>query len=162
MCVGDALKNDYEPLWEEEQMLTEAMRTLRKALEEQSGEKELKKLEKEYKRLISRKDMLIEKLLGGVIGDLDYEKHSADLEDRCRQIESKIAGIKQSHLQYNNYEARMEDIKAVIRSESLIKKAGTKALLSQIHQIEVHKDGRLLISFEPEGKYRKEAVYNGK
>ncbi len=155
MCVGDALKNDCEPLWEEEQMLTEAMRTLRKALEAQSGEKELKKLEKEYKRLISRKDMLIEKLLGGVIGDLDYEKHSADLADRCRLIESKIDGIKQNHLQYNNYEARMEDIKTVIRNENLIKKAGTKALLRQIHQIEVHKDGRLLISFEPEGECRK-------
>ena len=97
-----------------------------------------------------------------MLGDLDYEKHSADLADRCRLIESKIDGIKQNHLQYNNYEARMEDIKTVIRNENLIKKAGTKALLRQIYQIEVHKDGRLLISFEPEGECRKEAVYAGK
>ncbi|MBD5549325.1 MAG: recombinase family protein [Lachnospiraceae bacterium] len=161
-CVGDALKNDYEPLCGEEQLLTDIMHIMGKALESQNGKRELKKLEKEHKKLLSRKDTLVEKLLSGVINDLDYEKYSADIADRCRMIESKISGIKQNHLQYNNYEARMEDIKTAILKENLIGKAETKTFLKQIYQIEVHKDGRLFISFELERECRKEVIYQGR
>lgn len=158
-CAGEVLMNDELP--KEEQELEDMMCILARAIRAQSGEKEVEKLEREYKKLTVRKEILLEKLLSGVIEDTDYEKHSAQIADKSRMIEAKIDGIKEKLRQYNNYEARMEDIRTVILKEGLIKKAAVKTLLKEIRQIEAHKDGRLLIYFHGEMDCPREILYKG-
>ena len=158
-CVEGAVLQHWGGVGEEGRMLADILGVLRRVFEAQDGQGELKKVQKEHKKLMSRKELLVEKLLNGVISDEDYGKYSVDLNERLKRLETKIDGIMRTCLQYNNYEARLEKIEAVIRAEALIIKAEMKEFLRQIHQIEVHKDGELLITFDKEGECRERVFY---
>lgn len=146
---------------EEKVFLAGSKRVLKSVFEARNGEEELKKLEKERRKLLSKKELLMEKLLTGVIGDGDYKKYSEDTDGRLKILEAKIDGIRKNNLQYNNYEVRLKQIEEVIRKERLIRKAEIKEYLRQVHQIEVHKDGELLISFDEEEGCREKVFYKG-
>lgn len=161
-CMETAVLHHYGGSGEEEEViLAGSRRALKRVFEARNGEGELKKLEKECRRLRSKKELLMEKLLNGVISDEDYKRCSEDTDGRLKMLEAKIDGIRKNNLQYNNYEVRLEQIEAVIRKEGLIRKAAIKEYLRQVHQIEVHKDGALLISFDEEGRCREKVFYKG-
>lgn len=158
-CMAEILQRQYGQLWEKDRLLTDAMNMIRKTFQLQNGEKEWKLLEKEAKKLTARKDMLMEKLLGGVISDSDFQRYHGQAEDRLKLLETKMDGIKKNDLQYNNYEARLHAIEEAIREENLIEKAIIKEFFRWIDHIEVHRNGRLKIYFDKEGTCVEEAMY---
>ncbi len=161
-CVETAVLQHCEGSKEAEaEILAGSRRVLKRVFEAGNGEGEMKKLEKERGRLLARKELLLEKLLSGVISDGDYENCRGDMDGRLRMLEEKIDGIRKNCLQYNNYEARLEQIEAVIQKERLIRKAKIKEYLRQVHQIKVHKDGELLIAFDKEGRCVEKVSYKG-
>lgn len=158
--VEAALQNHCELLLgEEDKIVREFMRLLRKVMKEQAGKEELKRLEKEYQKLAHRREILLEKLLNGVIQDEDFKRYHEELADKINDMEARIDSIKQACLSYNHCETRLTAISQAVRQEGLIQKAQIKAALKDIHHIQVHRDGRLLVYFDEEGLTREEAWY---
>lgn len=162
-CVEKPLKNYYKGYFGQEEELTkEILNMTRMTLESQNGEKELKRHEKEHKKLTARKDVLMDKLLCGVIEDKDFKRYSAEITERIKLLEKKIERIKQNSRQYNNYEARLKNIEEVIRKEDLIKLAQIKVFLKEINHIEVHKNGKLFLYMDEKGTCREEILYESR
>lgn len=162
-CMVKPLKRRYGHLTgTEEQLLSDIMHVIRKTFQSQNGERERKRLEKEYKKLAARKDILMEKLLSGVIGDKDFEKYHTEMTDRLELLMTKINSIKQNDLQYNSYEARLKTIEEAVKTENLIEKAKVREFLKWIDHIEVHRDGRLYLYFDQKGTDREQVLYGAK
>ena len=121
------------------------MNAVRKSLKAEDDEGMLLKLLKEQKKLEGKKEMLMEKLLKGVIADEDYEKYSKNLTERICRLKEKIGGIKQEKEPYNNYEMRLSKIKEAVIEGKIIEKALLKETLKKVSGIEVHKEGSLTI-----------------
>ncbi|NBJ93434.1 recombinase family protein [Parablautia muri] len=130
---------------QKEHLQKRLMHAISKSLKEGEESGELSKLEKEHKKLMGKKDVLMEKLLRGVIEDEDYEKYSKNLTERIYCLAEQIAVIKQEKEPYNNYEMRLKKIEEAVKEENLIEKALLKETLKKIDLIKVHKDGRFEI-----------------
>ena len=130
---------------EKECLQGELMNAVRKSLKAEDDEGMLLKLLKEQKKLEGKKEMLMEKLLKGVIADEDYEKYSKNLTERICRLKEKIGGIKQEKEPYNNYEMRLSKIKEAVIEGKIIEKALLKETLKKVSGIEVHKEGSLTI-----------------
>lgn len=157
-CIEEPLKGRCELSKEEKaQIFKEIMRLLRKSLKDEKGDEELRILEKEYEELAARKDMLMEKLLTGVIGDEDFARYRRELTGKANKARLQIDSIKQSRVSYNHYEARLLTLSEVIQREALIKRAEINEVFEEIDFVQVHRDGRLLICFL--GEEQKEAWY---
>ncbi len=123
-------------------------KVIEKMLKEKNSDKKYEKLWKEYGKLTTKKDMLVNKLLNHVIDDKDFTKYHEDIKEKMEQLEMKINVIKQERLQYNNIEMRLDGIMDVVRKEKMADQAKLKELVKFIDHILVHKDGRLEIIFD--------------
>ncbi len=138
-----------ERRWEEA-LYQELMHMIRKALKAQNSEKELEKLGKEEKRLTAKKDILMEKLLSGIISNQEFQKYNQEFKEKLEAVKNKIAGIKERRQKYNNYECRMKEIENTLEKEKLLRTAIEKVLLRCIDHIVVYGDGSLKILFMEE------------
>lgn len=137
------------PLWykEGEKLTEHYLYLVRKILQSPHDCREVKSLEKERKKLAARKNILIEKLLDGVIDDEDFKKYHEEADRKHKEIEDKIKVIKSCEEKYNNYEMRLQEIKEAIAGEKLTEKGITDGLLKKVERITVHKDGRLEVHY---------------
>ena len=132
----------------EEVLTAELMEIIEKVLKNMDAGQELRRLIKEHKKLSGKKDVLMEKLLSGVVSDPEFQRYDAEINEKIAALNVKIESIKQKNQQYNSYECRLEKIREVIQRGNLIEEAGARLLLGNIDHILIHKDGRL----EPEFK----------
>lgn len=77
-----------ERRWEEA-LYQELAYVIRKALKAQNSEKELEKLGKEEKRLTAKKDILMEKLLSGIISDQEFQKYDQEFKEKLEAVKNK-------------------------------------------------------------------------
>lgn len=148
-AVNEAVKANFNEVFGECGDLYGGIRkVIEKMLKEKNSDKKYEKLWREYKKLIIKKDMLVDKLLNQVIDDKDFAKYHEDIKEKMEQLEMKINVIKQERLQYNNIEMRLDGIMDVVRKEEMADKAKQKELIDKINHILVHKDGRLEILFD--------------
>lgn len=131
----------------EEALFQDLMYMIRKVLKAQDSEKELEKLEKEKTKLSNKKDILMDKLLSGIICDQEFQKYDQELLEKLEAIKNEITGIKERSQKYNNYECRIKEIKNAIVTENILKTAIEKVLLHYVDHIVVYKDGSLKIIF---------------
>ena len=127
------------------------MEIIRKALKAQNSEKELERLEKEERKLSVKRDVLMEKLLSGIIGDQEFQKYDQELKKKLEAAKNKISGIKEKFQKYNNYECRIKEIRNAVETENILKAAIEKVLLQCVDHIVVNKDGSFKILFMEEG-----------
>ncbi len=141
------LEKQYEISEEKKERLERIlMDAVGKTLKAGDGRGGRELLEKEQRKLLHKKDVLMEKLLKGVISDKDYERHDRNLTEKLSRLTDKLEGIKKEDEPYNNYEMRLKKIKEAVCGENLIGKAVLKVSLKKISAIEVHKDGGLSIT----------------
>lgn len=136
------LSKHYEIIPKEHLQRT-LMNAIRRSLKAGDKREELSKYEKEHKKLIGKKDILMEKLLRGVISDEDYEKYNRNLTERILDLAKQIAVIKQEKEPYNNYEMRLKKIEEAVEKENIMEKALLKEILKKINHIKVYKNGSL-------------------
>lgn len=150
-CEESARK---ETGWGEEALLEELMEIIEKVLKNGDSEKELKRLRKEQKKLNTRRDVLMEKLLSGVVSDQEFKRYDAELTGKVEALNIKIESIKQKDQKYNNYECRLKEIREVVQREKFLEEAEARQFLGKIDHILIYKDG----SLKPEFKEREHAV----
>lgn len=129
--------------WEE--LEKETVRILKKALQPPDSKARLAAYGKEYGKLASRKDVLMEKLLAGVISDEDFKRYHGDISGQMKILSEKINGIKDGQKQYNSYEMRILKIKEELEKGNLVRKALAMEVLRWTDHIEVHRDGTLAL-----------------
>lgn len=142
--------SEKESRWEEI-LYQELMEIIRKALKAQNSKKELERLEKEERKLSVKRDVLMEKLLSGIIGDQEFQKYDQELKKKLEAAKNKISGIKEKFQKYNNYECRIKEIRNAVETENILKAAIEKVLLQCVDHIVVNKDGSFKILFMEEG-----------
>ena len=98
----------------------------------------------------AKKDILMEKLLSGIISDQEFQKYDQEFKEKLEAVKNKIAGIKERRQKYNNYECRMKEIENTLEKENLLRTAIEKVLLRCIDHIVVYGDGSLKILFMEE------------
>ncbi len=140
---NEHLRNE---LFQRERLQRTLMSVLKAGLKGGNESGELLRLKKEHKKLMEKKDLLMEKLLKGVIADEDYEKCNENLKERILKLTEQIEVIKRKKEPYNNYEMRLKKIEEAVKEENLMEKALIKVMLKKIDTIEVRKDGSLRYS----------------
>lgn len=135
-----------ESKWEEA-LFQELMQTAKKAIKAHDSEKKLEKLEKEEKKLTGKKDILMDKLLSGIVCDQEFQKYERELKKKLEAVKNEISGIKERSQKYNSYERRINEIKNALEKDNLLKTAIEKVLLHCVDHIIVCEDGNIKILF---------------
>lgn len=110
------------------------MRLLKKAMKQSESGKELEKLEAEEVRYVMQKDLLLSKLLDGIISDLDYRKKNQDLEQRIQEVNSRKEKWKQKKSELEVLENRITEIQNRLEHGGL-EKATVGKMLQDIDRI---------------------------
>ena len=122
---------------EKDRIIDRTIRILREAFDRMPGREKWEKLEKEEKRLEEQKDVLLTKLLEGVIPDKDYRKKHDELEKELTRLKAQKEGIQQREEERRNPEQRIEAIKDWLEKEG-VKKAGAARRMEDIQRVRVH------------------------
>lgn len=130
----------------EEVLFKELMEVIEKALKAGDGEKELKRLAKERKKAMDKKEVLMEKLLSGVVGDEEFQRYNEELSEKIKVLNTKMEVIKQQNQKYNNYECRIKEIRGKVQGEGLLKKALLMQMIEKAEYILVCEDGSLKLT----------------
>lgn len=107
---------------------------------------------KELKLAIRKQEFLgeklMDKLLDGIIGDEDYKRKKAELDEKLQNLKKELAAYKLSEDIQAEVETRIHTIEERLKKDTL-RKAALSETLCNIEVIEVFED-RLKIRFYPE------------
>lgn len=124
-----------------------AISILRKVLQEKKGDNKLNLIEKEENKLQRQKDVLLSKLLDGIISDQDYQKRNGQMEKRLAEIREQKEQLKQNEWEVADLEYRIDKIRNRLENGG-IEKATVSQMLQEISVIRVH-EWQLEICFDP-------------
>lgn len=128
-------------------IVNHAIRILRKALTEKQTDHHWEKIDMEERKALKQKELLLTKLLDGVISDQDYRKRDQQLTELTSNLQAKKDQLKQKEWEIRNLEQRIETIKERLEAGG-VEKATVSQMLQDIRQITVH-EWSLEICFDP-------------
>ena len=130
-----------------QKIIRKTVRLLKKAMKQSESGKELEKLEAEEVRYVMQKDLLLSKLLDGIISDLDYRKKNQDLEQRIQEVNYRKEKWKQKKSELEVLENRITEIQNRLEHGGL-EKATVGKMLQDIDRIVVH-EWYLELEYDP-------------
>ena len=119
-----------------EELLKETLAILRKAFQDNGVEKKKNDLQNYMKQILKKKDILLQKLLDGVLSDQDFKRKNQEFENQLESIREQEKELENQMRQNDQLERRMEDIKGRLEGE-IIEKAKTADMIDSIQKIEV-------------------------
>lgn len=120
-------------------LIDKLMFILRNTLSSNDIKEQKDEIEKEKKKIINQKNLLLDKLLDDVITNDDYKRKDAELESRLSQLIQRENEIAENYNKYKSIESRIDDIyKYLIEKGS--KETHVKKFIEHIKEIVVHKD----------------------
>lgn len=128
-------------------IINHAVRILRKVLNEKTSGNEWERIEVDEKKTIQQKELLLTKLLDGVISDTDYQKRNIQLEEKMLDLHLQRDKLKQKEWEIKNLEQRIEKIKNRLEKGG-IERAIVSNMLEDIRKITVN-EWHLNITFDP-------------
>lgn len=147
--IEKACKKRYESLFGmQRNMVEEALIVIRMAIQNDTKEKEVSKLTKEYDKLARKKKVLFDKLMNETINDQEFIQYNGELDNQMKVISDKINLLEQKSVMESDYEKRLAEIKEVLKNGDVIDKAKTKELVMRIDQIIVYPDHKIEIIFD--------------
>ena len=121
---------------EKDSLLKETLMILRKALSGNNTHLRKAGLEGVLEKIVRQKDVLLEKLLEGVISDKDFKVKNKELESRKSEIEQELKTMEDALLQNTRLESRIETIRKRLE-DGVIRQAQMADMVSNISRIEV-------------------------
>ncbi len=148
LLIETACKTQYESLFGAQQsIIDEALEAVKKAIRDDSTEKELTKLRKEYDKLAKKKRVLFDKLMNETIRDQEFREYNAELDSQMQPISDAIRSLEEKSDAFSNYEERLTAIRETLNSGEIVDKAKTKELVMKIEKIIVYPSGKIDIIF---------------
>lgn len=138
---------EYYDTRNDKNVIDSAVGLLRKALTSDSAGTSEKELQDKLGALERRKNLLMEKLLDGVISDADFKKKRIDIEEKMNDIQEKIKKNENKRLLEKTVEQRITQIKARLQQD-IMQNALVEQMLKDISNIIVYPEV-LIIQFEP-------------
>lgn len=117
-------------------LLKETLAVLRKALNESSSSGKKEGLENSLDKIIRQKDTLLEKLLEGIISDVDFKLKNEELESRRAELEGELKLMEDNFLQNARLDTRIEAIRERLDG-GVIEQAQIADMIGNIARIEV-------------------------
>ncbi len=147
--IEETCKNQYDVIFGVQQnIIEEALSTIRKALKDNSLNIEIEKATKERESLNHRKKVLFDKLMNEVIEDEEFKMYNASLTEQLKNVEDKIKELSEKSNNCYNIEERLIKIRESLNENDVIDKAKTKEFIMRISRIIVYPDGRIDINFD--------------
>ncbi len=130
---------------DQKEILKEMLPLLRKALQDSGAGNKRETLAAELQKAEKQKNILLEKLLEGVIDDQSYQRKSNELQEKTERFREEIKKLEDDALQNRKLEERLEAIKERLE-QGVIRQAQMTEMLTGIVKIMVY-PGRLEIYF---------------
>ncbi len=148
LLIETACKTQYESLFGAQQsIIDEALEAVKKAIRDDSIEKELTKLRKEYDKLAKKKRVLFDKLMNETIRDQEFMQYNAELDSQMQPISDTICSLEEKSNAFSDYEERLTVIRETLNSGEVVDKAKTQELVMKIEKIIVYPSGKIEIIF---------------
>ncbi len=148
LLIETACKTQYESLFGAQQsIIDEALEAVKKAIRDDSIEKELTKLRKEYDKLAKKKRVLFDKLMNETIRDQEFMQYNAELDSQMQPISDTIRSLEEKSDAFSDYEERLTVIRETLNSGEVVDKAKTQELVMKIEKIIVYPSGKIEIIF---------------
>lgn len=122
---------------EKEGIIQKAIQLLERALQKHDFDGSMDRLEDQEKLLHKRKDLLLEKLLDGIISDTDYREKSESIEKKMEELRRKRDALSGRIHEQEQIVGRLEDIRTCLENGGL-EKATVGQMLQNINCIVVH------------------------
>ena len=148
--VEQACKSYYDKLFgtNEDSVIEETLRIVRKAMNSNSNENFLKKLQKDLSEQEKKKAVLFDKLMNEVISDEDFKMFNSGIVQKIEEIKNKIAEVESSIDSLVDIEDRISTIRQEMKDGRVVHKAEIKELFDKIEKIVVYEDSQLEIVFK--------------
>lgn len=146
--IEDACKKQYESLfgaWQN--MADEAFAAVKKAIRNDSAEKELSILRKEYEKLERKKRVLFDKLMNETVKDREFTLYNEELDNQMKILSDKISLLEEKNGACSDYGERLASIKESLKNGDVVDKAKIKELVMKIDKILVYPDHKIEIIF---------------
>lgn len=131
--VNDRKQCKTEP----KEILEEMLPLLRKALAESGAGEKRELIEEELRKAEYRKDLLLEKLLEGVIDDRAFQRKNRELQEKIEYYEAQAARLKEDTMQNEKQEERLWMIRKRLE-QGIIQQAQTAEMIAEIRKITVY------------------------
>lgn len=149
--IETACRMQYESLFGAQQsIIDEALAAVKKAIRDDSTERELGRLRKEYDKLARKKRVLFDKLMNETIRDDEFTQYNAELEEQMEPVSDTIRSLEAKSSAYTDYEERLTAIKESLDNGGIVEMAKTKELIMKIDKIFVYPDRKIEIIFNRE------------
>lgn len=130
----------------QQEILKEILFFIRKGIGESGADKKWKMLETDLRKTECRKNLLLEKLLEGVVDNKAYLRKNQELQEKIERYQEQIGHLKDDTIQNKNLEERLNIIKERLE-HGVIQQAQMNKMISGITKIVVY-PGQLEIYFQ--------------
>lgn len=121
----------------QKEILEEVLSLMRKTFAIEGIEEKRELLEADLRKAEYRKNLLLEKLLEGVIDDQTFQWKNRELQEEIERCEEQAAYLKDNTMQSGNLEERLETIRERLE-QGIIQQAQTAEMVSEIRKIVVY------------------------
>ena len=91
-------------------------------------------------KYLNQKNMLMDKLLDGVISDQDFKRRNMILDEKLKTIEDELIAIEETYNIANNVSLRLQDVQKCFEVQDNSREIQTLNLIKHIDQIVVYED----------------------
>ncbi|MEE1015001.1 MAG: recombinase family protein [Lachnospiraceae bacterium] len=129
-------------------LIDETLRILRSTLSGTDYILKMKNLERESKKLLRNKDKAFEKLMDGVLSDLDYKAFMRRIDEQLQKISYELDELKAEMSSVEDMEKRLLGIKKELKQGDVLKEALKTEVIGKVQEIRVYEDQMLDIRFD--------------
>lgn len=122
---------------ETKEILEEMLPLFRKVFTESDAEEKRELVEEELRKAEYRKNLLLEKLLEGIIDDRAFQRKNQELQEKIERCEAQAARLKEDTMQNGKPEERLWMIRERLE-QGIIQQAQTAEMISEIRKITVY------------------------
>ena len=121
-----------------ERIVKKMMGLLKQVFKERDIQSEVAKEEKQKNKILSQMDVLVEKLLDGVLTDEVYKRKHEELQKRLEEINDKLKSFEIQRSKGTALRERMDYIESTLMQGSVIEKASVSEMLDEIDKIRIY------------------------
>ena len=144
--VDDLAHNMFKTT-EKDSLINQIMNVLKRVLLNSGSKNQKENLQKNLKELSRKKELLLDKLLEGVVSDTDYQKKIAELTRKEESCSARLLQEEEKRQAYVQAEQRLKDIRKRLNEDGS-SKILSELLLSAISKITVY-EAELVIELNP-------------
>lgn len=120
-------------------IINKLLSELKKEFSKDNVNLQLNNLQLEREKILNQKNLLLDKLLEGIISNDDYKRKNNELEKRLQEIEIKEIELKTNIDKYKDIEDRINDIKKALTGD-INDEVNKEKLIKHIKKITVFQD----------------------